>query len=144
LKKIIRVGMRVRSFHDPEHVFVVDRVKTPDKVFHEKGSRCWWAEKELQPFSAKQKTVARVSAKKLEEARSCRSLAFQAAPVGMGRKSVGTYQRTCLNCGTEFSSKRRNAKFCPTRGAGCRTEYWKRRNQAPVIPKLRLRSERAA
>jgi hypothetical protein len=137
-KKILRKGMKVRSVYTPEHVFVIDRVKDLGKIYHEKGSRRWWAGKELQGVT---KPFVKLSAKRLAEAKNSRSEAFAFQINGITSKSKREYRRTCLNCGTEFTASRPEAKFCKTRGASCRAEYWKRRNLPPEIPKGRLRSE---
>lgn len=139
-KKTIRIGMRVRSAYDPDHVFTIDRSVQPDRIFHEKGSRRWWTAKELRSVLDKQTATGSMAKK---SALASRSLAFQRPPEGTVSKSVPEYSRTCLNCSTEFKSKRKHAKFCKTRGASCRTEYWKRRNLPHDIPQ-RLRSEQVA
>lgn len=140
-KKTIRIGMRVRSAYDPDHVFTIDRAKQPDRIYHEKGTRRWWTAKELQPVSSK---PVRFDAGLKKKALISRSEAFQNHTEGTVSKSVPEYSRTCLNCGMEFKSKRKHAKFCKTRGASCRAEYWKRRNLPPDVPKARLRSEQVA
>jgi hypothetical protein len=137
-KKIIRVGMKVRSIYQPEHEFRLDKAIKPDRIFREKGSRRWWTAKELQPVSRK---PVKLSARTQKQAAKSRSEAFIKPPFGVTSKSKPTYKRTCLNCGTEFESERAEAKFCKSRGAACRSEYWKRRNQVPDVPKSQLRSE---
>lgn len=138
-RKIIRVGMKVRSIYTPEHVFVIDRAIQPDRIFHEKGSRRWWTAKELQSVTEK---PSKQSAKALKAAADSRSQAFEKHIPTITSRSKREYKRTCLNCGTEFTAARAEAKFCKTKGASCRAEYWKRRNLPPDIPKERLRSER--
>lgn len=139
-KKILRKGMKVRSVYTPEHVFVIDRVKDLGKIYHEKGSRRWYTGKELLRVT---KSPVKLSAKRLAEAKNSRFEAFSHHVEGVTSKSKREYRRTCLNCGTEFAASRPEAKFCKTRGASCRAEYWKRRNLPPEIPKGRLRSEPA-
>lgn len=138
-KPVIRVGMKVRSIYNPEHVFTLDRSIQPDRIFREKGTRTWWTAQELR--GVKRKPVP-LSATKKKQAVKSRSVAFLRPSQGTVSKSTPTYKRTCFNCGTEFESKRKEALFCQTRGASCRAEYWKRRHQPPEIPKQRLRSQK--
>ena len=139
-KRNFRVGMKVSSVYDPSHLFVIDRAVQPDKIFHEKGSKRWWTQKELQPRS---KVPAKLSAKAKKEALASRYLAFMNTSEGLASKSAPVYRRTCLYCGTEFTAERKQAKFCKARGSSCRTLYWRQRNEVPVIPVERLRAEKA-
>ena len=134
-KKIIRVGMKVFSIYTPEHVFVIDRSIQPDRIFREKGSRRWWTAKELRAVTNR---PVKITAKLAKAAQDSRSETFAVHITGVTSKSKREYRRTCLNCGTEFTASRPEAKFCKTRGASCRAEHWKRRNLPPEIPKGRL------
>jgi hypothetical protein len=133
-KKTIRIGMKVRSVYDPERVFT---------IFREKGSRRWYGSFELEAVSSK---AVKLSTKNREEALRKRSEAFIGHPPGTFPSTPAVYDRTCLNCGTEFKSENKNAKFCQLRGSSCRTQYWRRLHEVPEVPvgKDRLRSERVA
>jgi hypothetical protein len=47
-KRQFRIGQKVQSVFDPSHVFVIDKSRLPERIFHEKGSNRWWAKSELQ------------------------------------------------------------------------------------------------
>ena len=47
-KKKFRIGQRVQSAYDSSHIFVIDKSRIPDRIFHEKGSNRWWTKNELQ------------------------------------------------------------------------------------------------
>jgi hypothetical protein len=140
-KKVIRIGMRVRSIYDPTREFIVDRTKQPDKLFHEKGSKRWYSRFELQSVS---KHALKLTAKLKTKALAIRSDAFQGMPPGSLPHSPTLYRFTCLFCGTEGTSKRKGTKFCTEKGKCCRTRYWRNRNEIPEVPdRDRLRSEKA-
>src|SRR5208283_2504931 len=129
-------GMRVRSIYDPKHEFVIDRSILPERVYREKGTKRWWAKRDLEGLIGRSKPL---SAKKEEALLKARSLAFQAIPTALSPKGKPLYRRTCPECGLEFTTEQQKQKFSSD---ACRTKNWKRRNEIPEIPKERLRSQR--
>lgn len=136
MKKTIRIGMRVRSVYDPKHEFVIDKSVMPERVFREKGTTRWWAKRDLERAIGRPKPI---TATKEERLLKLRSRAFQSIPVPLSPKGKPLYRRTCPECGIEFTTEQQKQKFCSD---AHRTANWKRRHEAPQIPKERLRSER--
>jgi hypothetical protein len=126
-KKSIRVGMKVRSIYDPDHVFTIDRSKKPGRVFHEKGSSLWYGSHELQSVSER---PAKLSNTAKQTAISKRSQALQGMPPGTFPQSPTLYSRTCLECGIEFKTKKKKTKFC---SGPHRSRYHKRMKQIPTL-----------
>lgn len=137
---MIRKGQKVSSIYNPERAFVIDRVKQPDTIYHEKGSNRWWSSNELRAISEANRPV---TASRVQAAQNSRSEAFIGNPAKQGRRRNKTYRRSCRFCGTEFTAHRPEAMFCPpVEGKpNCRTQDWKLRNEPPEIPRTRLRSE---
>jgi hypothetical protein len=138
--KSFRKGQKVSSVYNPDREFVIDRVIQPDMIYHERGSNRWWSKSELRAVLEAKRPV---TASKLQAAKDSRSQAFIGNPAKQGRRRNKTYKRTCRFCGTEFLAARPEAEFCPPIEGkpSCRMQDWKLRNEAPAVPKVRLRSE---
>lgn len=135
MKKTIRVGMKVRSIYDPQHIFTLDRSKLPQRIFHEKGTSNWWTKNDLEAVSVPSKGKG---AKPTKRAVTDRSQAFLGASGGLSPQAKRVYRRTCRECGVEFTTENRRKKF---HADACRTAFWKRGNVIPAAMKERLRSE---
>ncbi len=143
-KKVIRVGMKVRSIYDHKRIFRIDKSIKPERVFREKGSKRWYLKSELRgardagPFSLN------LMAAELKRFGKKRSVAFRGAKFQLSPKRTSEFKLTCDECGLQFTRER---KPRPGHGIFCsgahRTANWKRRNEIPEIPKDRLRSELA-
>jgi len=139
-KKSIRTGMRVRSIYDPEREFLLDRSVKAEPMFREKGTKNWYRKSELLTISRAEKAGKRSDSQFPKQPAHLRSLAFPAIPAALGSKRKPVYRRTCLECGTEFTTEQVKQKF---HADACRTRFWKRRKEVADI-KTRLRSERVA
>lgn len=113
-KKKFRVGQKVQSVFDPTRVFVIDKSRVPERIYHEKGSDRWWTRNELQRMGAPENPVTSFRLNGKGEMRGTRSDASPANPGGpqiVTGVSTSLEVRKCLGCDLKFQPKRRWQKF---------------------------------
>jgi hypothetical protein len=139
-KKKFRVGQRVQSVYNPTHVFVIDKSRVPERIYHEKVSNRWWTRNELQRLGAPENPATSIRLNGKSRMRRTHSNAFPAIP---GKPSIvtevsaGLEKPRCLECGLRFQPARPWQKF---HSEGCRLAHWKRMAGARVqTPKPAVR-----
>lgn len=125
-RKKFRVGQRVQSAYDPTHVFVIDRSRLPQRIYHEKGSARWWTKNELQRFGTPENPATSI---RLNGKNQMRGMHPNASPATRERPSLATevsarLKTKCLlpECRVRFLPKRPWQKF---HSEACRRAYWK-------------------
>ena len=125
-KKKFRVGQKVQSAFDPTHVFIIDKSRVPERIYHEKGSDRWWTRNELQRLGAPENPVMSIRLNGKGKMRRTHSNAFPATPGGpqiVTLAPAGLEERKCLGCDLRFQPKRRWQKF---HSEACRLAHWKK------------------
>lgn len=126
-KQKFRAGQKVQSVFDPTHVFVIDKSKVPERIYHERGTDRWWTRNELQRLGAPENPVTSIRLNGKGEMHRTHSNAFPVIPGRpriVAESSASPERRKCLlrECNVRFRPKRPWHKF---HTEACRLAHWK-------------------
>jgi hypothetical protein len=125
-KHSFRVGQKVRSVHDPKHIFEIDASVIPDRLFHEKGTDRWWQRNEMRLLGAPEKVGKSLTPKAPRTHSKTHPVNVKDLLGAQLRKYVPKEPpptRTCPECGTDFKPRRKWQKFDKE---ACRRLAWLR------------------
>lgn len=128
-----RVGMRVRSAFQSNHVFMIDASVRGERLYHEQDSDRWWTKAELRPathvsdaaghFTGQKAPDKPLTQGELRRLRKTRVNAFKAVPVKQLKAPTAGARVECVGCGKMFKPPRPWSKF---HDKPCHDAYWKK------------------
>lgn len=127
-----RVGQKVRSVHDPKHVFVIDASVIPDRVFHEKGSGRWWQRNEMRLLGAPEeigKSLTPKASRTHSKTHPVNVKDLLGAQLRAHEPKQPVPMRNCEECNNPFKPRRKWQRFDTEK---CRRENWVRNHPEAV------------